>query len=1208
MRTQRRTISTSRLAAALLCVAAFVFPAIAQSNRGTIVGTVTDQNGAAIKDAKVTATNTATGNAHEATTSDEGTFTIPALEPGNYSIKIEASGFQTATVPQVKLETNARQPVEVKLNVGAVTGDTVTVTAEAPLTETETSVRGDLITGRQVTDLPIPQRNFTLLAGLSPGVTRPAVGVLGGSGTFANGSGSPVGNSTESTRFRESGGSVLAVNGARPTNNNFTLDGVDNNEGQFGQIATYPPPDAIAEFKVESSVPQAESGRAGGAIISATYKSGGNDVHGTLYEFYQGRFASAVSGTFQDQIERGARSVFIPNFVTHQYGGTIGGPVFLPHFGEGGPVLYNGRNRTFFFVSYEAQRNSTPAFGGGEFPFVTVPTAKMRVGDFSELLQPGTTRTYNTINGPIVAPRGTVFCPNGFPAPSNDIRNCGVALSPAALATLQAYPLPTEARLENNFRRNRKEKYNRSGLGIRGDHRFSDTDSLFIIYNKDESTRIRENNFPPGTSPNGNDLPSGFGAGEEFGNSRGVRLNETHTFSPSIINDFRTGVNRVQIGINNPGINGALGFDPQVSANLGHRNVNVCGNCEGVVLLGIEELLNGNRDGGQLEFIGDGGPFYFLSNNYFFGDAATWVNGTSTWKFGGDLRVRQNSNFDGGRAGGIKGNVQYGTGVSGFLAGNYSGIPIGPKDAGSGIANFLFGKSPAFITRGDPGGPNFQSNKELAFFGQDDWKVNPNLTLNLGLRWDLFTQPTERFDRQSNYNPSNDTLTRAGESAANGRDLVQSDNNNFGPRVGFAYSGLRDDKKVVIRGGYGLLYAVDIPGTPGILSINPPGGANYTCTLQNYGTASCPQLPANFNLDTGYLFPTANITIQPGQTFPAPAGSAIIFLDPDIKNEMFHQFNLTGQYEFRPNWLAELAYVGSRGRNLLIVQNIGTTNSGGTPGSREVARTATVTAIRYRGKSWYDSLQSKLEKRYSNGLSILSSYTWSHSIDNAPGGFCTGGTGPSTCGFQNPLHPEFDKGNSDFDVRHRFTFASVWDIPFGRKRRYAKDISPALDTVIGGWQFNNNVTIQSGQPFSITARGVRADQVSGSGACPAGGNARSLNGAFFCPARTRVFASDPDIVIVNGTPTLANVPRFGSSGRNIFRGARQEFWDASLFKNIHVPAISEAFNVQLRVQAYNVLNHVNRFRPRSDLGDSLFGIDTAEQNRRQLEFSIKLLF
>jgi Carboxypeptidase regulatory-like domain/TonB dependent receptor len=1187
----------ARLLLAVCCLAAFASAATAQTNRGTVTGVVTDPNGALVKDATVTVRNNATGLTRTATTSDDGVYTIADLEPGIYRVEIAATGFKTAINDALEVQTSSRVPFDAQLEVAGTAGETVSVTAEgAPLVESESSVRGDVITGRQVTDLPIPQRNFTLLATLSPGVTRPAVGVLGGGGNFEGGS--PVGNSTEGTRFRESGGSVLVVNGARPTNNNFTLDGVDNNEGQFGQIGLYPPPDVISEFKIQTSVPPAESGRAGGAVISTTSKSGTNSIHGTAYENYQGRFASAIG--------RSENPRALPNRNTHQFGFTSGGPIFLPRFGEGTPHLYDGRDRSFWFAYYEGQRNATPAFGGGEFPFVTVPTARMRVGDFGELLQPGTSRTYNTINGNIVAPRGTVFCPNGFPAPSNDIRNCGVALSPAALATLNAYPLPTEAGLlENNFRRNRKEKYNRDGWGLRFDHNITQTNSLFLAYAEDSSVRLRDNNFPVGTSPNGNDMPSGFGAGEEFGDSRGIRLGNTWAFSPTVINDFRVGATRVEIGINNPGINGALGISPTVSANLGHRNVNVCGECEGIVLLGIEELLNGNRDGGQLEFVGDGGPFYFLSNNFSFADGLTVVKGNQTFKFGGDLRIRQNSNFDGGRNGGIKGQPQYGTGVGGFLAGNFSGIRIGPEDAGSGIANFLFGNSPAFFSRGTPGGPYFQSNRELSFFAQDDWKASPTLTLNLGLRWDMFTQPTERFDRQTNFFPESNTLVRAGDSAPGGRDLVDSDLNNFGPRFGFAWSGLREDKTVVLRGGYGMLYAVDIPGIPGILSTNPPGGANYSCNLQNYGTAACPQLPRRFNLDTGFPFPVEVIGIQPGQSFAPPAGTNLVSLDPNISNELFHQFNLTGQWEFRRNWLAEVGYVGSRGRNLLVVRNIGQLGAGGFPGSREVAGRDTVQRIEYNGESWYDSLQTKIERRFSEGVSVISTYVWSKAIDNSPGAFCLGGTGPRSCGFSNPLQPELDRGPSDFDTPHRFNFASVWELPFGRGRRWAGGISAPLDALVGGWQLNNNITIQSGPPFHVTANGVRADLVSGPGACPAGGTARQLGGQFFCPARTRVFPGDPDL---NGDGTLANVPRFGSLGRNVFRGDRQEFWDASLFKNIRIPAISEQFNVQLRIQAYNLLNHVNGFRPRNDLGDSLFGIDTNEQRRRQLEFGFRVIW
>ncbi|MGH9905919.1 MAG: carboxypeptidase regulatory-like domain-containing protein, partial [Pyrinomonadaceae bacterium] len=1140
-----------------------------------------DPNDALVARAKVTATNVATAEAREAESGDEGIYTIPNLDPGKYKVTVEAAGFQAVTVEEVQLETNSRLPLDIKFST--ITGGTgaVTVTAEgAPLVESETSVRGELITGRQVTDLPIPQRNFTLLATLSPGVTRPFVGVLGGGGNFEAG-GNPVGTSTESTRFRESGGSVLVVNGARPTNNNFTLDGVDNNEGQFGQIGIYPPPDVIAEFKIETSVAPAEGGRAGGGIINTTTKSGGNDVHGTAYEFYQGRVLSALS--------RRDNPNALANRNTHQFGGTVGGPFFLPRFGEGGPSIWDGRNRSFWFVYYEGQRNVTPSTTG-DFGFVSVPTARMRVGDFGELLRPGTSRDFNTVGGVVVAPIGTVFCATGSPASGNDIRNCGQPLSAAALNVLQAFPVPTvSGRIFDNFQTNRKEKYNRDGWGVRIDHRISDSDHIFVAYSRDKSSRARDNNFPLGTSPTGNDLPSGFGAGDEFGSSRGVRLGETHTFSPTVINDFRFGATKVEIGIFNTGVNGALGFNPEISSQLGIPDANICGDCTGVVLLGIEEPFQGGRQN-QLEFIGDGGPFYFNSNNFSFADALTWVRESHTFKFGGDLRIRQNTNLDGGRSGAIKGQYQYGTGAGGFLAGNFGGALIGPQDSGSGAANFLLGYNPGFVSRGNPGSPPFLSNKEISFFGQDDWKASPTLTLNLGLRWDLFTQPTERFDAQSNYNPATDTLTRAGENAPGGRDLVNSDLNNFGPSVGFAWSGFKDDRTVVLRGGYAMKYAVDTPGIPGILRANPPSGAGYGCSFNQLGTSACPQLPSAFSLDTGIPFPAVISTIAPGQSFTPPADASLVFVEPDIDNELFHQFNLTAQWEFKPNWLAEVGYVGSRGRNLLVVRNIGN-SGGGFPGSREVPNRGTVQKIDYIGKSWYDSFQSKLERRFTRRLSIITTYVWSHAMDNSPGNFCTGGTGPTTCGFSNPLIPELDKANADFDLRHRFNFASVWELPFGRGRRWGSNISHGADLVVGGWQLNTDITIQSGPVFSVLADGKRVDVISSTAGCNV--TAKTFEGVILCPARTPVFSNDP------------NGPKFGTLGRNVFRGARQEFVNASLFKNLR---FSETFTVQLRAQAYNLFNHVNGFRPNNDFNSGDFGRDTSEQRRRQLEFGLRFIF
>jgi hypothetical protein len=1205
--------STPRLrvvAALFFFVALFSPPASAQNNKGAIVGTVKDPNGAVVSGAKVTATNVATNEARSDNTNDEGTYNIPALDPGVYNVSIEASGFQTTVIEAVKLDTNDRQAVDANLTLGSVGGETITVTAEAPLAETETSVRGDVITGRQVTDLPIPQRNFTLLAALSPGVTRPNLGLLGGGGNFTTGPPGVGNNNTESTRFRESGGSVLVVNGARATNNNFTLDGVDNNESQFGQIAIYPNPDAIAEFKVETSVPSAESGRAGGGIISATFKSGGNAIHGTLFEEYQGRFLSAAAGQFDDPT-----SPDPPNYVTHNYGGTVGGPVFLPRFGEGGRVFWDGRERTFFFVSVAGQRRATPIFGGGEgISSVPVPTARQRVGDFGELLTPGQIVNYQIRNPDgstrvVAAPRGTLFDPNGNPIPGNDLRLCAACgpLSQFGLNFLNAFPLPTDTGIGRNFRTNRAESANVDSYDVKIDHEISNSNSFFARYSSSKTARSRDNFFPLGASPTGNDLPAGPSAGDEFGNSKGFTMGDTHTFSSAVVNDARFGATRVEIGIFNTGVNGTGGFESDITSQLGAPNINLDPNSSGIVLLGIVDNIG--RQDRAVEFVGDGGPFYFTSNNFNFADTVTVIKGNSAFKFGGDLRVRQNSNFDGGRNGGIKGQLQYGTTDNasvnpgntdnavngGFVSGNYNGI--GPNDAGSALANILLGYRPAFVSRGTPGGPYFQSSREIAFFVADDWKATPNLTLNLGLRYDIFTAPTERFDRQSNFDPATSTIVVAGEGAPGGRDLAETDKNNFGPRLGFAYSGFREDKRMVLRGGYGVLYSTDISAVQPLTANPGTGASSYSCN-PIINPSGCPSALLGRNaLDNGLPNPV-QIVAAPGSRFAAPTDRTILFLDPNRRDALYHQYNLTGQYEFADNWLAEVGYVGSLGRNLLTVRNIGNAGDQGGPGSRQIANINQVIETSYDGSSRYDSLQTKLERRFTRGLSVLTSYTWAHAIDDSPGGICSTGASARDCGPDDPLRPELERGNSDTDVRHRFTFANVLDLPFGRGRSFGSDIPRGVDFFLGGFQLNNIITAQSGPVYTVTIDGGRVDLVGDPSPTAADeAEGRELNRLAFRRAVTPVFANDP------------NGPKIGTLGRNVFRGRPQFYWDASLFKNFPLAFISEEFRAQFRFSVFNVLNRVNRSRPHADLGNATdFGRDTSEQRRRQVEFAFKLIF
>ena len=915
----------------LLNAGVFYQTAFSQSNKGSIIGTVKDPNNAVVPDTKVTITNNSNGEVREVTTSSEGEFAVTNLDPGNYRITIENSGFKTLVLSSVTVETNSRVPIDAKFTeVSDVSGSVVTITADsAPLVESETSTRGDVITGKEITDLPIGQRNFTVLAGLSPGVTRPigsSFGLLGG-GNEANPPNFP---SAETARFRESGGSAISSNGARVTQNEFLLDGVDNNEAQFRQIAIFPNPDAIAEFKIETSVPRAELGRAGGAIISTTLKSGGNSIHGSAFEFYQGRFLSAASGQF-DETNNPNNTKTIPNYVSHNFGATIGGPIFFLGFGEGTPMLYDGRNKSFFFFSYAGQRGFIPAVeqDGSFVNRIPVPTTRQRVGNFSELLTGGTRDftfplTYTNPTGAscrpndpmnpsrllCVFPTGTIFDPNGIPIPGNDLRNCPSCggFSPFALNFVNAFPLPTTDRIGENYDVGRVIRPEQDVWDIRIDHKITNSNSIWGRYSRLRQERVVDNFFPIGASPTGNDLPAGPSAGNILGNAKAAVIGDVQNFGSNIVNDFRFGYTRVEIGILNTGVFGTGGFSPTISSQLGAANINVDANSSGIVLLGIVDTLGGGDR--AVEFTGDGGPFLFRSNNFNLADAVTVVKGNSVFKFGTDIRFRQNTNIDGGRNGGIKGNVQYGTTDSGFANFAYNGI--GPNDTGSALANFLLGYAPGTLTRGTPGTDALLESKEIAFFVQDDWKVNQDLTLNLGLRYDIFTAPTERYDRISNFDPATGNIIVAG---GDNRDLAKTDLNNIGPRIGFAYS-FGENRALVLRGGYGIVYSVDASGIPS-LNTNPGnGGGSYGCDpIINPG--NCPAGILGRNLyDRGLPSPSEFFAPR-GSTFTAPSNRTIIFNDPNREDAMFHQYNLTLQYGFWKDWLAEIAYVGSTGRNLL---------------------------------------------------------------------------------------------------------------------------------------------------------------------------------------------------------------------------------------------------------------------------------------------------
>ncbi|HYP28377.1 MAG TPA: TonB-dependent receptor [Blastocatellia bacterium] len=1142
----------------LALVLVLVSPASAQSNKGTIVGTVTDPSGAVVSGATVTVTNVNTNAERTVMTGDDGTYTVPLLDIGNYKVAVSAPGFQTVTRENITLQISDRLPVDVELQVGSGAGETVTVTAEAPIIQTESSERGSVITGREVTELPLSGRNFTQLATLTPGVSRVTIGTLSdarannngdpNAGGQGPGGGDPRG-STESARFARSGGAVLSANGQRPTNNNFSVDGVDNNEPQFGTIGVFVNPDAIAEFRVTTSVPPAELGRAGGAVINTSFKSGTNEFHGSLYYYGQNSALNAYHPILKrnrNEAQANGATVLPTKAVQqiHEFGGTIGGPIF--------------RDRTFFFFDYLGGRNNLPT------PLAsTVPSAAVRAGNFSEYARA------------ILDPR------TGQPFPGNIVPQN--RLSPNARAFFNLFPLPTvnilnPDQFNNNFFAQRDVREEIDNFDIKIDHRLSANNSLSGRYSYQDNANVRGSFFEQ--------VPAGFGAGNEVNNTRQVVITDTHSFSPTVLNDFRFGFTKIDIGILNCGIGGACGISESFSSDLGIPNTND-GSFEQ-----SGSILVGGFGNGFVEFAGDGGPFIVNSKNPYFADTLTVIKGNHTWKVGGEMRLRYLETIDGGRTGGLKGNLSYadngpatganpncppGSGTPAACFVDSNGIPFG--GTGNALANILLGVPALQTFRGSvPGGAFNLRSQEYGLFIQDDWKVSDRLTLNLGLRYDLFPSATEADGRLGNFSIDERRVLLAD---GGGDRLIETDKNNFGPRIGFAYA-IGPEKTMVVRGGYGLLYTLDATDRPPLVQ-NPP--FTNSVGFNQAFDASTPR--SVFNLDTG---PPDVPTVDPNNI---PQAVRVFYADPEQKIASVHQFNLGIQWQFTQDLALDIGYVGNRSRNLLATRDIG---GGGTAQARNtLGQFIAASAYENRASAQYDALQVQLQKRLSHNVQGQISYTWSHNIDDSTGVFAGIGEGRGSIGGpQNPFCLRCERGNSSLDVRHLLNASAIVDVPFGKGQRFFSSNATA-DKIIGGIQLNFIVTGRSGYPFTVVDGNNgsrRATQIGDPFQnVPAG---RFLNPAAF---------SGGENVVVNDAGTVI---AFGSLGRNTFRGPSFFRTDMSLFKNT---GITERIKTQIGIEFFNLFNQATFTVPNNNFRDvGSFGRFDAALPGRVIQYRAKILF
>lgn len=1122
----------------VLCSTAWCSAALAQNDRASITGRVTDPSGASVSGASVRVTNVNTGATFDATTNEDGRFVVPSvLQVGIYKVEASTTGFKKAVSENIELRIGDVREVSLTLQVGAAS-EQVTVTSETPLLNTETSSNGAVIAGRQVTELPLRDRNFTNLALLTPGVQRDVTAEFTDSTYFNQGDSNAGSNGitnsqgdTPSARFGRSGGSGISANGLRPGNNNFTLDGVDNNEPIYGQIGVYPNPDAIQEFRVDTSMAKAEAGR-GGAQINTTYRSGTNDYHGTVSYYGQNTALNAINpgigaARFLSGKTGAAAAAFLPKTVSHinEFGATLGGPII--------------KNKLFVFGDYLGQRNLIPA----QFE-TAVPTQGARNGDFSAFTQQ------------LVDPQ------TGNPFPGNVIPNLSSRpdFSPVAQKYFNEYPLPNIPNVVNptqfgspNYIGVRRNQETIDSFDVKSDLRISDKNTLAGRITRDNQTRVRGNFFPV--------LPTaGFGAGNELGNTRQVVVNDTHVFKPTWLNEARFGYTSVELGIFNCGVNGACGISAAWCNEIGIPNCNKgTPSTTGGALIGF-----GCCGPGTIEFTGDGGIFLEKSKSYYVADSVTYIEGKHTWKGGVEVRPRIIDQLDSGGFGDLKGAFAWANGGVGCA----TATKVCAGHTGVNQADALLSVNSDFSNSGTVAGgdnPFVLKSTEYSLFIQDDWKATNDLTLNLGLRWDMFPLYGEDTGRIGNFNPTTLSLNRA---SGSGNSLVDSRHDNFAPRAGFAYA-FGGKRQFALRGGVGTFYALEGFGGDYPLILNPPNVNQVFCP--------CPGQVNNFQ--TGP--PVATVTNPP----VINTGTTLQTIPTNLKNETVYEANLSLEYQFGKDFLFDVGYAGTRSHHLLAERELGSTGNGlgavKTTNGNFGCTSPTcyfddVRAFEGRANAAYDSLQAKVEKRYSRGIVGTLAYTWSHNRDNNSGLFGNPGDQRGQVGGPiNALNLNADRSDSSFDHRHMFVSSFLWDLPFGKGQKLGGSVNEMTDKFIGGWQWNVMLNGAAGQHFTVISSGRPANLVG-----PAYVNG-VLNKAGFTDGSNPANA---------GTICYTNLANkqfcYGDSGRNHFTGPGYFRTDMSVFKNL---TVTERVKMQIGLEGFNIWNQANALVPNNDIGGGNFG-------------------
>jgi outer membrane receptor protein involved in Fe transport len=1065
-------------------------PAAAQT--ASVTGRVSDSSGAVIPNAKVTITNVATLIDRSTITNESGYYTFSLLQPGRYQMTVESQGFKPITRSGLVFETDQRAELNFTVEIGAVT-EQIEVTANVQQLNTVESSRGQVIENRRIVEMPLNGRNYNQLALLSAGTVQPLAGA------------------------RMEG---FSVNGMRVSQNNFQLDGVDNNAielagAQRRSEMVQPSIDAIQEFKVQTNSYAAEYGRAMGAVVNVTTKSGTNDLHGTAFEFLRNDKLDAKN--FFDPPSRPK-----PPFKRNQYGFSLGGPIFIPK-------VVNGRNRFFFFGDYEATRvrESTTTTS-------TIATVGMRSGDFSDLLAQ---RNKAIIDPATSAP----FPGNLIPASRID---------PVARTLIDLYPQPQNGNVANNFLYNAPRIQDVDRWDVRIDANLTSNDNIFWRLSKHDLNNPVALALPP----------PAYGGGFDFiteGYNTGTTWN--HLWSPNLIQSIRGAWNFSLFKRDNPvQTNGEFlnkkygipGGNAEIPGGFSQMGIS------GYRALGIGAFNPVDRDSQNRQLAGD----------------LTWTRGKHTVKGGANIIRSQNNIYNiRTQIGGYNFNARYTT---------------------DGMADFLLGMVNQY-TWNTPLQVDLRS-WNLGFYLQDDYKITPRLTLNLGLRYELVLPFIDKRDRMGIFDtytdPANPRLIYAGAEGTDrfNRAMFATDTNNWMPRVGFAF---KATDRTSIRAGYGIFYTYLEPfGDAEYLIGNPPNA--YGVSIAS--SATRPALLLKDGPAPGAL------------TLERATGLTFVSYERRADLGYAQQWNFNIQRELGRDWLLETGYSGSRGVHLLMrfEDNFSPPGPGNINAKRPITRAeipgtgivssplGPIQGYKNNANSTYHAWVTRLEKRFSQGFTLLTSYGWSKTMGDTCGNAASGNT--SGCGYQDARYLHLEKAVDNQDVPHRFVLSGIYDLPFGRGRAIGSNMNRVAHALAGGWAVGSIVTLASGRPYSLTVQGNPAN-----------------TGTIGIVNRPNV-VGDPHGAVRTlqqdfNTAAFRPNDRFtiGSLGRNTMRQRGFFVWDFSAMKDFR---LQERLALQFRFEAFQFTNTPRFGQAGNVVGTNNFGQITSADTPRNLQFGLKLIW